>query len=89
MAALLYKDCLIIAMGQFDKDRELWMPIADISWHSATSHESHTIKDSVHNFGTKPEAEALAIETAKAWVDAHVKAASVTVRTDSQSHSVQ
>jgi hypothetical protein len=38
---------LIIATGQFDKERELWTPVADISWHSgATAHESHIIKDS-------------------------------------------
>jgi hypothetical protein len=74
MAALLYKDFFIIATGQFDKDKELWMPIADPSWHSATGHESHTIQDSVHYFGTKQEA-AFAIEAAKAWVDARVKAA--------------
>ena len=75
MAALLYKDCLIIATGRFDKDKELRMPIADISWHSATGRESHTIQDSVHCFGTKQEAEAFAIEAAKAWVDARVRAA--------------
>ena len=75
MAALLYKDCLIIAIGQFDKDKELRIPIADVSWHSASGYESHTIQDSVHYFGTKKEAEAFAIEAAKAWIDAHVKAA--------------
>ena len=75
MAALLYKDCFIIAIGQFDKDKELRMPIADISWHSATGRESHTIQDSVHCFGTKQEAEAFAIEAAKTWVDARVRAA--------------
>src|SRR5712691_6140420 len=42
MAALLYKDFLIIATGQFDKDKELWMPIADMSWHSATGRESQS-----------------------------------------------
>jgi hypothetical protein len=75
MAALLYKDFLIIGTSQFDKDKELRVPIADISWHSATGRESHTIQDSVHYFGTKQEAEAFAIEAAKAWVDARVKAA--------------
>jgi len=75
MAALVYKDCLIIATGRFDKDKELRMPIADISWHSATGRESHTIQDSVHCFGTKQEAEAFAIEAAKTWVDARVRAA--------------
>ncbi len=74
MAALLYKDFFIIAMAQFDKDREPWMSVADISWHSASGYESHTIKDSVHCFGTKQEAEAFAIEAAKAWVGARVKA---------------
>ena len=75
MAALLYKDFLIIATGRFDKDKELRMPIADISWHSATGREAHTIQDSVHCFETKHEAEAFAIEAAKTWVDARVKAA--------------
>ena len=75
MAALLYKDCLIIAIGQIDEDKELRMPIADISWHSASGYESHTVQDSFHYFGTKQEAEAFAIEAAKAWVDARVKAA--------------
>jgi len=72
MAALLYKDFFIIATGQFDKQKELRMPIADISWHSASGYESHTIQDSVHCFGTKQEAEAFAIEAAKTWVDARV-----------------
>src|SRR5437667_12669249 len=75
MAALLYKDCLIIATGRFDKDKELRMPIADISWHSATGRESHTIQDSVHCFGTKQEAEAFAIEAAETWIDRRVRAA--------------
>jgi hypothetical protein len=75
MAALLYKDFLIIATGQFDKDKELWTPIADMSWHSATGRESHTIQDSVHCFCTKQEAESFAIEAAKTWVDARMKAA--------------
>jgi len=75
MAALLYKNFLIIATGQFDKRKELRMPIADVSWHSASGYESHTIQDSVYCFGTKKQAEAFAIEAAKAWIDAGVKAA--------------
>jgi hypothetical protein len=75
LAALLHKDFLVIATGQFDKDKELWMPIADMSWHSTTGRESHTIEDSVHCFGTKQEAEAFAIQAAKTWVDARIKAA--------------
>jgi hypothetical protein len=54
--------------------KELRIPIADVSWHSASCYESHTIQDSVHYFGTKKEAEAFAVEAAKAWVDALVKA---------------
>ena len=43
MAALFYKDFVIIATGQFDKERDLWMPVADISWHSAaTAYECPT-----------------------------------------------
>jgi hypothetical protein len=75
MATLFYKDFFIIAMGQFDKQKELCMPVADISWHSASGYESHTIQDSVHCFRTKREAEAFALEAAKAWIDVHVKAA--------------
>jgi hypothetical protein len=66
MAALLYKNFFIIATGQFDKGKELRIPIADVSWHSASGYESHIIQDSVHCFGTKQEAESLAIEAAKA-----------------------
>jgi hypothetical protein len=75
MAALLYKDFLIIAFGQFDKEAQRWMPFADMSWRSASGDESRTLKDSIHCFGTKHEAEACALEAAKAWVDARVKAA--------------
>jgi hypothetical protein len=75
MAALLYKDFLIIAIGQFDKDRERWMPFADISWRSASGGEAHVIHDSVHWFTIKEEAETFAVEAAKTWVDARVKAA--------------
>ena len=75
MATLFYKDFFIIAMGQFDKQKELLIPVADISWHSASGYESHTLQDSVHCCRTKQEAEALALEAAKAWIDARVKAA--------------
>ena len=75
MAALLYNDFFIIAFGQFDKETQRWEPIADISWHAATGYEAHIIRDPVQTFGTKQDAEAFAVESAKAWVDAHVKAA--------------
>ena len=75
MATLFYKDFFIIAMGRFDKPQGLCMPIADISWHSASGYECHTIQDSIHCFRTKREAEAFALEAAKAWIDARVKAA--------------
>jgi hypothetical protein len=65
----------IIAFGQFDKDRELWMPVADISWHAATGYEAYIIRDPVQTFGSKQEAEAFAVDVAKAWIDARVKAA--------------
>jgi hypothetical protein len=51
------------------------MPMVDVSRHSASGRESHTIQDSVHYFRTEQEAEAFAIEAAKAWIDARVKAA--------------
>jgi len=51
------------------------MLVADISWDSAIGRESHIIRDSVHCFRTKQEAEAFALEMTKAWVDARVKAA--------------
>ena len=52
MANLFYKNFFIIAMGQFDKQKELCMPVADISWHSASGYECYTIQDSVHCFRT-------------------------------------
>ena len=72
MAALLYKNFLIIAFGMFDKGKELWMPRVDVSWHSATGRESHTVNASVDCFRTKLEAETFALEMAKAWVDARL-----------------
>jgi hypothetical protein len=75
MATLFYKDFFIIAMGRSDQQKELCMPVAGIGWHSASGHEFHTIQDSVHCFRTKREAEAFALEAAKAWIDARVKAA--------------
>jgi hypothetical protein len=74
MATLFYKDFFIIAMGQFDQQKELCMPVAGIGWHSASGHEFQTIEDSVHCCRTKQEAEAFALEAAKAWIDARVKA---------------
>ena len=75
MATLFYRDFFIIAMAQFDKQKELCMPVAGIGWHSTIGHEFHTIQDSVHCFPTKQEAEAFALEAAKAWIDARLKAA--------------
>jgi hypothetical protein len=75
MAALLYNDFFIIPFGQFDKDRKLWMPVADISWHAATGYDAHTTRDLGHTFSTKQDAETFAVEIGKAWVDARVKAA--------------
>ena len=75
MANFFYKDFFIIAMGQFDKQTELCMPVADISWHSGSGYDSHTLQDSAQCFRTKHDAEVFAIEAAKAWVDARVKTA--------------
>jgi hypothetical protein len=55
MAALLYKDFLIIAFGLFDKDKELWMPRVDVGWHSATGRGFHTINDSVDSLRRSPK----------------------------------
>ena len=70
MAALLYKDFLIIAFGMFDKDKDLWIPRVDVSWRSASGRQSHTVNDSINCFGSKLEAETFALDIAKAWIDA-------------------
>jgi hypothetical protein len=75
MANFFYKEFFIIATGQFDKQKERWMPFADISWHSASGYEAYTIQDSARCFGTRLQAETSAVEAATAWVDARVKAA--------------
>jgi hypothetical protein len=74
MAALFYKKHFIIATGHFDKKRELWIPIADVSWQSATGRDFHTIKFSFDSFRTKDQAEIVAVEAAEAWVDERCKA---------------
>jgi hypothetical protein len=68
MAALLYKNHFIIATGQFDQTRELWIPLADVSWHSTTGREFHSMKLSA-SFGSKQQAEIFAVEAAETWVD--------------------
>ena len=73
MSALLYKAFFIIAFGEFDKDTQLWRPVAALSWRGATGWESHTIRDLVHTFDTKQEGETFAVETAKARVDEHLR----------------
>jgi len=75
MAALLYKKHFIIATGYFDQSRELWIPMVDVTWHSATGREFHTMKLSVGCFRTKEQAEMFAVEAAEAWIDARVRAA--------------
>jgi hypothetical protein len=69
MAALLYKNHFIIATGQFDTSRELWIPIIDVSWPSESGRQFHTMKLSVDCFGSKQQAEIFAVEAAETWVD--------------------
>jgi hypothetical protein len=71
---LLYKNHFIVATGQFDKDLARWMPIADVSWQSATGRDFHTIRFSLDRFRTKEQAEIFAVEAAEAWVDKRYKA---------------
>lgn len=73
MAALLYKNHFIIATSQFDQTRELWIPMIDVSWHSATGREFHTMKLSI-DFRSKTQAEIFAVEAAETWVDERCKA---------------
>jgi hypothetical protein len=74
MAALFYKNHFIIATGFFDKDLDRWIPIADVSWHSAAGRDFHTINFSADEFRTKEQAEIFAVEAAEAWVDERYKA---------------
>jgi len=74
MAALLYKNHFIITTGYFNRNLELWIPSADVSWKSATGRDFHSIKFLVDCFRTKDQAEIFAVETAEAWVDKRCKA---------------
>jgi hypothetical protein len=69
MAACLYKNVFIIATGRFDKDLDLWIPSADVSWQSPNGRAFHTIKFSLESFQTKEQAERFALVAAEAWVD--------------------
>jgi hypothetical protein len=74
MAALLYKNHFIVTTGYFNRNLELWIPSADVSWQSATGRDFHTIEFSVDRFRTKERAEIFAVEAAEAWVDRRCKA---------------
>jgi hypothetical protein len=69
MAALLYKNHFIIATGQFDENKHLWIPTVDVSWPSESGRQFHTMKLSVDCFGSKQQAEIVAVEAAETWVD--------------------
>jgi hypothetical protein len=74
MAALLYKNHFIIATGYFNRNLELWIPSADVSWQSASGRDFHTMKFSLDSFRTKEQAEIFAVKAAQAWVNERYKA---------------
>jgi hypothetical protein len=75
MAALLYRQYLIIATGQYDNVKDIWLSIIDLSWGSGPYRGSHVINDSSRSFQTKEEAETFGVEIGKAWIDEHLRAA--------------
>jgi hypothetical protein len=75
MAALFYKDVLIIATGHFDKAKGLWLPIVDISRGNNSDCGSYVISDPTKSFANKEDAEKFSREIAKAWIDERWKAA--------------
>lgn len=73
MANFLYKDHLIITLAEFDQSRGVWSARADISWRQGGRRDSHTLSGlSDRQCTTREEAEAWAVQAAKAWVDEHV-----------------
>jgi hypothetical protein len=45
MAALLYRQHLIIGTGQYDNAKGIWLSIIDLSWGSGSYRGSHVIND--------------------------------------------
>jgi hypothetical protein len=73
MAALRYKSILIIATGQYDNIKGVWLPIVDLSWGTDSYRRSHVITDFSTSCQTRGEAETRGLESGKAWVDERSK----------------
>jgi hypothetical protein len=67
MAITLYKEHLVVSSVKFHPDEQRWIPTIIISWKTGTKHHFHSIRGLPTRY--KQEAENLAIEAAKAWVD--------------------
>jgi hypothetical protein len=70
MANLYYKDRLIIAFANLNQSDKLWSGGAEITWKVNGQRCSHSIGGLSDRFKTSEDAEAFALNLARAWIDA-------------------
>jgi hypothetical protein len=69
MASILHKNYLIVVSTEYEPHRFLWKPFAIICWRADRRQHYHTL-NGLLKCGSSSEAEAIAMEAAKSWVDA-------------------
>jgi hypothetical protein len=69
MANLYYKDRLIIVFASINQSTKRWSAGAEITWKRDGERHSYSIGGLSDRFTTPEEAEAFAINLAKAWID--------------------
>jgi hypothetical protein len=69
MASILHKKHLIVVSTEYEPHRLLWKPSAIICWRTDGRQHFHLLKGLL-KCGSSSEAEAIAMEAAKSWVDA-------------------
>jgi hypothetical protein len=66
---LVYKNHFIFADGLFDKNREEWVPVVDVSWINLSGSNSHVLNERSRSYKTKKDAEKFGARMGKAWID--------------------
>jgi hypothetical protein len=69
MASILHKNYLIVVSIEYDPRRFVWKPSAIICWRADRRQHYHKL-NGLLKCGSSSEAEAMAMEAAKSWVDA-------------------
>jgi len=63
-----YKNCIIVASGEFNQVTRQWKSMVCIFWKTDTQ-KLHSINDLAGIFETEEEAVAFALKAGKDWID--------------------